>query len=56
MKKPKRSLNETILINLLTMREMARACKNAEKEEELSAAIEIHQKMIVEDYREEHRL
>lgn len=55
MKQPK-SLNERVLINLLTMREMARASKNTEKEAELNAAIEEHQRAIVEDYREEHRL
>lgn len=55
MKQPK-TLNERILINLLTEREMARACKNKEREAVLQAAIEEHERMILEDYREEARL
>lgn len=56
MRPPPKSVNERILINLLTLREMAIAAKNPEKEAELNAAIELHHIAIVEDHREENRL
>ena len=45
----RQSLNEIILRNLLTEREMAIASGNEKRLAELNAAIEIHHSMIVKD-------